>query len=143
MSLAQGMQSSAVKAHKDFHRNGRQKGGPTSSEKPSAYRAILESSLPPQEKEANRLSQEVVTLLIGGAATTARVMTRLTVFLTTDPAILRRLREELEQVMPDPPVVLELEDLEELPYLVSLQFTPKQSQSYLVSLSCVIIGSCR
>ena len=69
----------------------------------------------------NRVAQEVLTLLVGGSATTARVMTTLTFHLASEPAIVVRLREELNTIMPDPSVIPNLEQLESLKYLVRIR----------------------
>ena len=85
----------------------------------NAYQAILNSTLPGPEKEPARLAQEILTLLVGGSATSARIMTRTTYHLCSEPALLARLREELKTVMPDPYAMPRLEQLETLPFLVS------------------------
>ena len=114
----QGMQASAIHAAEDFKLKGsHQIANP--SAKPNAYHAILSSSLAPSEKEPNRLSQEILTLFVGGSATTARVMTRVAYHVTADREVFLRLRKELEEAMPDPFTTPELEELERLQYLVS------------------------
>ncbi len=85
----------------------------------NAYQAILDSSIPDQDKQPARLAQEILTLLVGGSSTTARVMTRMTYQLLADPALLARLRAELDVLMPDPRIQPPLEQLEQSPYLVS------------------------
>ena len=87
----------------------------------TAYQAILNSSLPAQEKEPARLAQEILTLLVGGSATSSKVMTRTTYHLASEQAMLARLREELITAMPDMNVTPPLEQLERLPYLVRFQ----------------------
>jgi cytochrome P450 len=115
------MQASAAQAHV-VHRNNEKHEQSTSTDpiKHDAYQAILNSTLPPVEKKPNRLAQEILTLLVGGSATSSYVMTRMTFHLTSSPAILGRLREELKTIMPDPFVTPELEKLEQSKYLVSL-----------------------
>ena len=113
------MQLSAAHAHAAHHQMTKQ--APSQADTPlhsNAYRAILNSSLPDHEKEPARLAQEILTLLVGGSATSARVMTRTTYHLASEPALLRRLRDELETVMPDPSMTPPLEQLETLPFLV-------------------------
>jgi len=116
------MQSSATRAHTAYQRAEKQE-QPEASTDPlqsDAYQAILYSSLPEPEKEPARLAQEILTMLVGGSATTAKVMTRTTYHLTSEPAMLARLREELKTIMPDPFVTPAMEQLEQLSYLVSL-----------------------
>ena len=60
-------------------------------------------------------------------------MTRITYHLTSEPAMLAQLRGELAMVMPDPYVTPPLEQLEQLPYLVSLfKNKRKVEKEYLV-----------
>ena len=122
------MQLSATRAHQAYQSTGKQEqlGASTKPLPSDAYQAILHSSLPEPEKEPPRLAQEILTLLVGGSATSSKVMTRITYHLTSEPATLTRLREELKTIMPDPLVTPTLEQLEQLPYLVS----PLRSQTY-------------
>lgn len=117
--LEQGMQRSATRACAN-RREERPVASKTQSEN-TAYQAILNSSLPEQEKEPARLAQEILTLLMGGSATSSRVMTRITYHLASEQAMLARLREELITAMPDMNVTPPLEQLEKLPYLVRFQ----------------------
>ncbi|MCJ1289196.1 hypothetical protein MMC34_000728 [Xylographa carneopallida] len=117
--MHKGMQASAIHAAEDFKLKGsHQIANP--SAKPNAYHAILSSSLAPSEKEPNRLSQEILTLFVGGSATTARVMTRVAYHVTADREVFLRLRKELEEAMPDPFTTPELEELERLQYLTAV-----------------------
>ena len=90
-----------------------------SREKVDAYRAILSSNLPEMEKEPDRVAQEVLTLLVGGSATTTRVMSRVLYHVVSTPHVLGHLRSELEAVMPVPDTYPELEVLEQQHYPVS------------------------
>lgn len=118
------MQASAARAHRinqENTRGNKQSMPPVDSTKPDAYQTILNSSLPPQEKEVNRVAQEILTLLVGGSSSTSRLMTSMTFHLASEPTILARLREEIKLAMPDQSVMPDLEQLESLPYLVSAQ----------------------
>ncbi len=110
----------ALAANADITREDEQrldlKAGPV---KPDVYQTIIASDLPPQEKEAGRIAQEVFTLIFAGSSSTARVLTRTTFHLASDPAIQNRLRQELKTIMADPSASPEMEQLEALPYLVS------------------------
>ena len=90
-----------------------------SREKVDAYGAILCSNLPEIEKEPDRVAQEVLTLLVGGSATTMRVMSRVLYHVVSTPHVLGHLRSELDAVMPVLDTYPELEDLEQQHYLVS------------------------
>lgn len=88
------------------------------SDKIDAYRAILSSSLPEIDKEPDRVAQEVLTLLVGGSATTMRVMTRIVYHVASTPGVLERMTEVLDRIMPERTSHPELEELEREEYLV-------------------------
>ena len=104
----------------------------TAPHQTNAYQAILNSSLPEPEKEPARLAQEILTLLVGGSATSSRVMTRITYHLTSEPAMLARLRDELITVMPDSNTTPPLEQLEKMPYLVGFFFFKNRFYLFLL-----------
>ena len=87
-------------------------------EKSDAYRAILSSKLPDIEKEPDRVAQEVMTLLVGGSATTKLVMSRVMFHTNSTPHVLSHLRSELDAIMPSPSTHPVLEVLEQQRYLV-------------------------
>ena len=128
------MRSSATRAYTTYQnaRNKREIPADAAPLQTDAYQAILNSSLPESEKKPARLAQEILTLLVGGSATTARVMTRMTYHLASEPALLAKLRDELVMVMPDPYVTPPLEQLEKLPYLVGLLVYPLAYPCYHV-----------
>ena len=66
-----------------------------SREKVDAYRAILSSNPPEMEKGPDGVAQEVLTLLVGGSATTTRVMSRALHHVVSTPHVLGHLRSEL------------------------------------------------
>ena len=113
------MSISAARAHKEHavQVEGKAQSIPNSV-KPDLYQAILGSSLPDHEKEPNRVSQEVLTLLVAGSSTTARTLVRLTFHLASEPAIMTRLKAELRSVIPHQSHIPGLEQLECLTYLV-------------------------
>ena len=92
-----------------------------SDAKVDAYRAILSSTLPDIDKQPDRVAQEVLTLLVGGSATTMRVMLRVMYHVNSTPGVLGRLTETLDAVMTTPTASPELEVLEKQEYLVSVQ----------------------
>lgn len=83
-----------------------------------AYRAILNSSLPEIDKEPDRVAQEVLTLLVGGSATTMRVMTRIVYHVASTPDVLGKLTEVLDRIMPETTSHPKLEELESEGYIV-------------------------
>ncbi|KAL9634071.1 MAG: hypothetical protein Q9204_003151 [Flavoplaca sp. TL-2023a] len=88
-----------------------------SNSKIDAYRAILSSTLPEIDKQPDRVAQEVLTLLVGGSATTMRVMLRIVYHVNSTPGVLSRLTKTLDAVMTTPTTDPELEVLEKQEYL--------------------------
>ena len=78
------------------------------------FHEILRSDIPAPEKETERLGDEAMILVIAGSDTTASTLACITYHLLADPALLARLKAELEVAMPDPnelPVAAKLESL--------------------------------
>ena len=85
----------------------------------SLFHALLESSLPEDEKRPQRMAHEGFETLLAGSDTTARTMGMAVYHLLANRHMVARLQEELVQVMPNPDDVIELRTLEALPWLVS------------------------
>jgi len=81
---------------------------------------LRDSNLPPQEKTLERLSDEGNILIGAGSETTAQILAVLSYHLISSPDVLKKLQKELETVMPDPYTPVKWQQLEQLPYLVSL-----------------------
>ncbi|KAK5256381.1 hypothetical protein LTR16_003383 [Cryomyces antarcticus] len=65
---------------------------------PTIFHSILESeSIPPEEKRLDRLWQDGQSVIVGGSETVAKVLTHTTFHLLDKPAVLARLRNELEE----------------------------------------------
>ncbi|KAI9727815.1 MAG: hypothetical protein M1834_007962 [Cirrosporium novae-zelandiae] len=94
---------------------------PLYSEKalPTLFHSILQSDLPPKEKTAERLGQEVNVFAFAGTETTANVLANLTFYLLSNPEMLQKLRDELDVAYADPNAPPTFQQLEKLPYLVS------------------------
>ncbi|GLI80882.1 hypothetical protein PoHVEF18_009242 [Penicillium ochrochloron] len=86
--------------------------------KGTLFHALLDSNLPAEEKSANRLSQEVFTVIAAGGETTAKNLTTVTFHLLNNPDMLQKLREELNRL--DPDGTASLKDYEAMPYLSSI-----------------------
>lgn len=82
------------------------------------FHTLCNPSLPPEERTLPRVRDEAMTVLGAGTETTARVLAIGSFHLYRDPALLRKLRDELVQVMPEPTTQVPLSRLEQLPYLV-------------------------
>ncbi|KAI1394186.1 putative cytochrome P450 [Hypoxylon trugodes] len=89
------------------------------SDKTSIFHYILQSDLPGPEKESGRLQREAFALLAAGTITTASTLCTITYYVLADPAIEKRLRDELKGVMSDfPKQMPRWADLEKVPYLM-------------------------
>ncbi|OGE46951.1 hypothetical protein PENARI_c084G04415, partial [Penicillium arizonense] len=91
------------------------KGDRASVPKGTLFHAFLESTLPPEEKAADRLSQEVFTVVVAGGETTAKNLATITFHLLNNPKKLQKLREELNRL--DPDGTASLVEYEAMPYL--------------------------
>ncbi|WEW62046.1 hypothetical protein PRK78_007546 [Emydomyces testavorans] len=78
---------------------------------------VLESKLPPHEKQPQRLAEEVRSVVGAGTETTSNALTVITFHLLSNPEKLSRLRDELWAVEPNSKAEIKLCDLEKLPYL--------------------------
>lgn len=96
--------------------------------KGTLFNALVESSLPPEEKAADRLSQEVFTVIAAGAETTAKNLSTLTFHLLNNPDKLEKLREELNRL--DPDGTASLVEYEAMPYLVGFHSSPLVTRSH-------------
>jgi cytochrome P450 len=81
------------------------------------FHEIINSKLPPKEKELNRLSAEAILLVSAGTMTTTWAISVGIFHLLSAPPILQKLRAELEAAIPDPSKTAPLAKLESLPYL--------------------------
>ena len=78
---------------------------------------LLNSNLPDIEQGVERLSDEGFVLIGAGSDTTARFLTTLLHHVLANPKILKSLKTELDQMMPNPMNLAEWNQLETLPYL--------------------------
>lgn len=85
----------------------------------TVFHALLDSDLPPEEKLQSRLWQEGQVLIGAGADTTAQALTVTHFHILDNPEVLKKMRVELEKVMPNSYEPAELKVLEQLPYFVS------------------------
>jgi cytochrome P450 len=84
---------------------------------PTVFEAILRSNLPASEKTVGRLDHDAFTAIFGGSDPAARTLTNCTFWLLTNPAVLQRLRVELDAAIPDPSKGPGMQLVEEIPYL--------------------------
>lgn len=67
--------------------------------RPNLFRHLLNSDLPPSELTDDRLSKEAQVLIGSGTITTAGTLDFLCYYIMSNPAIRKRLGEELKDVM--------------------------------------------
>lgn len=79
---------------------------------------ICESSLPESEKEVGRLAQEGFVMVSAGGETTSRVLSMAIFYIVSNSRILKRLQNEVMEVMPDVTISPSLKALDEMVYLV-------------------------
>jgi len=89
----------------------------TDKERTSIFQEILQSDLPPQEQSVHRLGEEAQLILGAGLETRGWALSTASSHIINDPAIFKKLRDELKQAIPDMKAQLDLLQLERLPYL--------------------------
>lgn len=86
---------------------------------PTIFQEIMRSNLPAQEKSFARLAQDGQVTVVAGTLTTAWTLAVAVVHLLQAPEILRKLRVELKNAIPDASVTEPLPVMEQLPYLTA------------------------
>ncbi|KAI3319149.1 cytochrome P450 family protein [Xylariaceae sp. AK1471] len=85
------------------------------------FRHLVNSDLPPSELSRERLSKEAQVLLGAGTVSTARTLDFITYYIIANPAIRKRLTEEVGEVMEGYPAKKPTwAQLEKLPYLQAI-----------------------
>ncbi|RDW92216.1 hypothetical protein BP5796_01610 [Coleophoma crateriformis] len=84
------------------------------------FHTLLKSDLPESERDTSRLADEAVLLVGAGTLTTSWTLSVAMYHLLADPKILKKLKEELENAIPDPNESTPLPKLESLPYLTGV-----------------------
>ena len=93
----------------------------TAGGRPTIFRHLLNSDLPPSELTDERLSREAQVLIGSGTITTAGTMNFITYHIMANPAIRKRLAEELRPVMQGYPATKpSWSQLEKLPYFQAI-----------------------
>ena len=90
------------------------------SHKTVFHEIMYSSDLPPSEKSLYRMRCEAVQFVSAGTDTVSNTMHVMTYHLIDNPHILKRLREEIRTVQPNPTQPAPLKQLEQLPYLTSV-----------------------
>ena len=87
------------------------------AEHPTIFEEVLESDLPPEEKQPERLGDEASSMMGAGLVTTAWALAHATFYILNQPATLAALQSELRAAIPHPRTPLDWTKLEELPFL--------------------------
>ncbi|KAJ5532796.1 benzoate 4-monooxygenase cytochrome P450 [Penicillium frequentans] len=98
-------------------------GEDTAHEKAShrtVFHELLESKLPPEERQRDRLRDEALSLVTAGSGTTAYVLRGTAYHISANPAIRQKLHEELVTAIPDVQQFPSLAVLEQLPFLTAV-----------------------
>ncbi len=94
--------------------------GHKTAEHTTIFHELLASDLGAADKSMDRLVEEGQTLIAAGTITTAHHLRTITFHLLDQPDILRKLKDELSEAMPDPKDLPPLQQLERLPFLTAI-----------------------
>lgn len=97
--------------------------------KKTIFQDIVQSKLPPSEKEPARLAAEANLLLIAGTETTAKALSLILFHILDNEPVLQRIREELSPLLPLPSSRVPLAVLCASPYFVSPLHIQRKSES--------------
>ena len=84
---------------------------------PTVFHKIIESDLPPEDKDASALFENTVLFLNAGYETTGYTLTLATYHVLSNPSIKARLRQEVKAAWPDVDEFPSWAELEKLPLL--------------------------
>ena len=83
----------------------------------TVFNELMDSTLPPEELSISRLQDEAVSLIGAGIESTRWTLTLACYHILDNPSILKRLQQELHELIPDPAKAPSLSQLEQSPYL--------------------------
>ncbi|KAJ5672267.1 benzoate 4-monooxygenase cytochrome P450 [Penicillium longicatenatum] len=86
----------------------------------TVFHELLDSDLPEEELQRDRLRDEAFSLVTAGSGTTAYVLRGTAFHIAANPAVRERLYSELVAAIPDPQQFPPLATLEKLPYLTAV-----------------------
>lgn len=84
------------------------------------FQALLNNDLPPEQKAIQRVVEEAILLVGAGQLTTADTLACIFYYLCQDPSKLKKLQEEVSEVMQTPNSLPRCQQLEQLPYLTAV-----------------------
>lgn len=83
----------------------------------TVFKSILDSDLEEEEKLHKRVLDEAVAVVGAGVLTSAHFLKVATFHLLDNPDILKKLKAELQEAIPNPKTIPSLPELEKLPYM--------------------------
>jgi cytochrome P450 len=86
------------------------------ADNPTIFESILSRDLPASEKTSERLVGEAESVVGAGALTVAHYLTTTIYHILANPAIVKKLQEEMKMVMPDPNILPPAHELNQLSY---------------------------
>ena len=86
----------------------------------TVFNSLFTSDLPPEELSVTRVQQEAAGLVGAGIETSKSTLSLASFYILDNPEILRRLRKELTDAIPDVTNPPPLSTLERLPYLTAI-----------------------
>ncbi|KAK2823862.1 hypothetical protein FQN49_007546 [Arthroderma sp. PD_2] len=92
----------------------------TVGRKKTLFDQIYDSRLSSEEKRPDRLAQEVRSIIGAGTETTSNCLSVISYHLLSNPEKLKHLKDELQELEPNPTAEVKLCVLEQLPYLSSV-----------------------
>ena len=94
--------------------------GAAKKEQPDTiFTSIIQSDIPRSEITVDRLQHEAISVVGAGIETTMRTLTISVFHIVDNPAVHKRLREELNAAIPKPDMIPSWEELEKLPFLTA------------------------
>ena len=90
--------------------------------RPSLMHAFLDSDAPRSEKTAEHIKREAQTAIAAGTASTTRSLITATFHVLANPPIFERFMEELHKARADQDSELDLQQLEQMPYLTAIWY---------------------
>jgi cytochrome P450 len=102
------------------------------------FHTLRDSDLPAHEKTLQRFCDEGKILTGAGSETTAQTLTRIIFYLKHMPKTLDELRQELDSAIPNASTIPTWTELQQLPYLVSLEALVARYKQMTVLTSSIV-----
>ncbi|KAJ4286522.1 hypothetical protein N0V90_013222 [Kalmusia sp. IMI 367209] len=107
------------------------------AKKGTIFEKLTDPALPAEERTFTRVLYESGVILQAGTESISRSLTLAAFYLAHEPAMWEKLREELRAVLPTPTSTATWAQLEQLPYLVYLNYSEKNKAETGVVYECL------